>query len=247
MAASNFQIDDDSHIIVKEMRNSVELDKDVKTDCWINIVDKLKRSTNIIVDPYHDQFTAGANFCNSLEMDQKQALAIGLLRCHLNLSHQSNLFPDNCEEHSASARSNNMQSCLSTLGPVSFLMYTQFFQSTEQMCAKLTDDLRIHLTDLRIHRTGRVLDRVETSMNAHFESVAKFTDRFEELDDNVSTIERKFETMDEKIDTMDGKMESMITRISKKLEERVSLQIERSKIFRRAAIHSSLKIHDFWS
>lgn len=205
-----------SYLIVKEMTKSVNLQNEVPTDCFIDIITDLNKPSTSLIDP---SFTIGANFCSTMGGNEKQALALGLTKCHMHISGKSSLVPEMCREENMSQGTNEggIYDCLSNLPQTAFLIYSQFFTHTELMCIKLTEDLRIH-------QKNKVLDRFEENvkmMGVKFESIQNrfdesgvFFDRFEEsaklMDDKIENIANIERAIDDKIESVDQRLEGII-------------------------------------
>jgi hypothetical protein len=77
-----------------------------------------------------------------MDLNRKQAMALGLPKCHLLGSGLSYLIPDMCQGDGVSVGNNGigMQACLSNLEQTPFLIYSQFFTHTETKINRRFED-----------------------------------------------------------------------------------------------------------
>jgi hypothetical protein len=223
----------EAYLTVQDMHDVSQAENDVSTDCWINIVQALNASPSTkqllapsSTRPHESQFSAGANFCSSMDLNRKQAMALGLTKCHLLGSGLSYLIPDMCQGDGVSVGNDGigMQACLSNLEQTPFLIYSQFFTHTEMMCIKLTEDLRIHRKNHvldRFEETARVMDSRMQQMDGvlgRYEESALMLDRIkasadmmDEKIESMRQIENVTQLLRDQIDTVDERIESMIS------------------------------------
>jgi len=177
-----------------------------------------RHSTNNLV------FTPSANFCSSLNVVQKQAMALGLTKCHFYSSGLAFQIPETCtfENVSSGRDPHAIQSCLTNLDKTAFLVYSQFFTHTEMMCIKLTEDVRLY-------RKEEVLDRYEKKFLWMDERLERFEqlehmalDRFEHGASVMDRFEATAKIMDAKI--MDiQRIENVTKDLGDNIERTVSM------------------------
>lgn len=177
-----------------------------------------RHSTNNLV------FTPSANFCSSLNVVQKQAMAVGLTKCHFYSSGLAFQIPETCtfENVSSGRDPHAIQSCLTNLDKTAFLVYSQFFTHTEMMCIKVTEDVRMY-------RKEEVLDRYEKKFLWMDERLERFEllehmalDRFEHGASVMDRFEATAKIMDAKI--MDiQRIENVTKDLGDNIERTVSM------------------------
>ena len=232
----------DAHLTVQDMHATGQIENKVSTDCWENIVQVINTSTKELAGSHETQFSAGANFCSSMDLNRKQAMALGLTKCHLLGSGLSYLIPDVCQGDGVSVGDDGigMQSCLSNLDQTPFLIYSQFFTHTETMCIKLTEDLRIHRKNHvldRFEETARVMDSRMQQMDVVLGKYEESTLMLDRIEASAEMMDKKIESMREienvtklltdQIDTVDERIESIISNtIANSMEQTTSSFIQ---------------------
>lgn len=175
-----------------------------------------RQSANLSFSP------SAANFCSSLDVVQKQAMALGLTKCHFYSSGLAFHIPNECtaDQVSTGRDKHAIQSCLTELDKTAFLVYSQFFTHTEMMCIKLTEDVRMY-------RKEEVLDRYEKKFQWMDEKLEQFEllenkalQRFEHSATVMDRFEATAKIMDEKILDI-----QRIENVTKDLGETVSMTI----------------------
>jgi hypothetical protein len=225
----------------RHLPNSFLNENHVPKDCWIDTVEILEQSfledsslahpllsyqqpskqpTNILLSP------SAANFCSSLDLIQKQAMALGLTKCHFYSSGLAFHIPNECtfDELSTGRDKHAIQSCLTELNKTAFLVYSQFFTHTEMMCIKLTEDVRLY-------RKEEVLDRYEKKFQWMGEKLEQFEqlenkalERFEHSANVMDRFEATAKLMDDKIVDIQ-RIENVTKDLGRNIERTVSMTI----------------------
>jgi len=194
---SGLQDSKEASLIVQDMNKVPTVGNDVSVDCWVNVVNAL--STSTVVPHHHHQqkqeqqqhaahFSAGANFCSSMEEGKKRALTLGLTKCHL-VTNGLRKLPDNCLGDSISLGEDErgIQACLSDLDHAQYHLYSDYFRDTGKMCRELMEDMQIH-------RKHELLNRYEEYARAtHLENQNKdqMLRRYEENGTKLDEINKK--------------------------------------------------------
>lgn len=134
----------ESGLIIKDLTKDIENHqiRQLSPQCWVHALEAV---------PYenHDnepiftlaKVSSGAKFCSFLEAETNKYFSLALTKCHFDDSGRNGL-PLEC--YTTKNGSNiDIRSCTSKMSEETFLVYTKFLLHVNQICTKLTEDLKI--------------------------------------------------------------------------------------------------------
>lgn len=210
----------ESELIVTDLTSDIIMEhhsiRQLSPKCWIHALEVTAYEN----DDYDSVFSlvkvsSGTKFCSFLDAETKKYFSLALTKCHFDESGRNRL-PLECYSSSDSDQNMNIRNCTSLMSEESFLVYTKFLLHVDQICTKLTGDLKIQEQKI-------AADKFQQSA---FEMQKKIEESFQMQDELQKKLKDQYDLMSLQKDfskTMQVEMEDILRNLSQQ-QEYVSVQ-----------------------
>lgn len=209
----------ETELIVKDLTSDIlehHSIRQLSPKCWIHALEVTAYANENYDSVLSSvKVPSGTKFCSSLDAETKKYFSLALTTCHFDESGRNGL-PLECYSSSESDQNMNIRNCTSLMSEESFLVYTKFLLHVDQICIKLTGDLKIQEQSIAAAKFQQsafeMQKKVEESFKLQDELQKKLKDQYD-----LMSLQKDFSK------TIQVEMEDILRNLSRQ-QEYVSVQ-----------------------